>query len=267
MRAHPSNGSAGSVDPSGGSLDEFGAETAPGRQLLDVRPAGLPSSSPPKFLSRVESRQARRRNSRLTRLAMSVRDRLVKKDITMPKVTAFDAESHGVIIATLLSIVALTYGSFLTTAWRHPVEARAASAPAISSPAVSSAPAVPPAIAPAVALEVAPVVAPVVNVVPSQPPVTAAPSPVEPEPVVARRRRPGGVSARTLTALWEQRDTRSLDQAFTGLRRQTLAFHRCGMRKTADDQAVANCEGAGSTWTIDFQRSAGRWQIANVATR
>jgi len=262
MHPHPSNGSAGSVDPSPGSLDEFGAETAPAR-LLDVKPAGLPSTSPPMFLSRVESRQARRRNSRLTRLAMSVRDRLVKKDITMPKVTAFDAESHGVIIATLLSIVALTYGSFLTTAWRQPVEARAASAPVTSSPAVSSAPAV----APAVALEVAPVVAPVIDVVPSQPPVTTAPSPVEPEPVVARRRRPGGVSARTLTALWEQRDTRSLDQAFTGLRRQTLAFHRCGMRKTADDQAVASCEGAGSTWTIDFQRSAGRWQIANVATR
>ena len=202
---------------------------------------------------------------------MSVRERLVKKAITMPTVTAFDAESHGVIIATLLSIVALTYGSFLTTAWRQPVEARAASAPVSPSPAVSSAPAVPPevlpAVAPAVALEIPPVVVPVIDVVPSRPLVTAAPSPVEPQRVVARRRAPGGVSARTLTALWEQRDTRSLDQAFAGLRRQTLAFHRCGMRKTADDQAVASCEGAGSTWTIDFQRSAGRWQIAKVATR
>ena len=46
-----------------------------------------------------------------------------------------------------------------------------------------------------------------------------------------------------------------------------LAFHRCGLRKTADDRAVASCDGAAAAWTIDFQRSAGRWQIASVTTR
>jgi hypothetical protein len=87
-------------------------------------------------------------------------------------------------------------------------------------------------------------------------------------------------TARTLTALWQRRDTRSLDRAFATLRRDTLAFRSCGMRMTDVDRAVARCEGIvttlaadgspssrSATWTIDFQRTSGRWQIARVSTR
>ena len=70
-------------------------------------------------------------------------------------------------------------------------------------------------------------------------------------------------SARTLTALWQRRDTRSLDRAFSTLRGETLALRSCGMRMTEIDRAVARCEGV----TIDFKRTAGRWLIARVATR
>ena len=87
-------------------------------------------------------------------------------------------------------------------------------------------------------------------------------------------------SARTLTALWQRRDTRSLDRAFSAIRRETLAFRSCGMRITDVDRAVARCEGVlpalaadgtassrSGTWTIHFQRTGGRWLIARVATR
>ena len=87
-------------------------------------------------------------------------------------------------------------------------------------------------------------------------------------------------SARTLTALWQRRDTRSLDRAFSAIRRETLAFRSCGMRMTEVDRAVARCEGVlpalaadgtassrSGTWTIHFQRTGGRWLIARVATR
>ena len=87
-------------------------------------------------------------------------------------------------------------------------------------------------------------------------------------------------SARALTALWQRRDTRSLDRAFSALRRETLAFRDCGMRMTDSDRAVARCEGTvtaltadgapssrSAIWTIDFQRTGGRWLIARVATR
>jgi len=215
MQAYPPDGPAVINAPPLGSLEDFETETAL-EGPLDITPARHPS----------------------TRLATMV--------------TVHEPESNGVIIATLLSILAVTYGSFLTASWRHPVEVRAGSAPASLESA-------------AVAPVVAPVVASPVVVVPSGPPV-AAPASVEPKRAAARRGT-GAMSARTLTALWKQQDTRSLYQAFAGLRRQTLAFHRCGMRKTADDRAVAKCDSDGSTWTIDFQRSDGRWQIANVSTR
>jgi hypothetical protein len=87
-------------------------------------------------------------------------------------------------------------------------------------------------------------------------------------------------TARTLNALWQGRDTRSLDRAFATLRRETLAFRSCGMRMTDADRAVARCQGSAATlaadgapssrspvWTIDFQRTGGRWQIARVSMR
>ena len=98
---------------------------------------------------------------------------------------------------------------------------------------------------------------------------------------ITRERRPALTpSVRTLNTLWQRRDTRSLDRAFTMLRRETLAFRSCGMRMTDVDRAVARCEGVVTTrasdgepssrsaiWTIDFQRTAGRWLIARVAVR
>jgi ketosteroid isomerase-like protein len=80
--------------------------------------------------------------------------------------------------------------------------------------------------------------------------------------------------------LWQRGDTRSLERAFDTLRRQTLAFHRCGVRITDGDNAVARCESVATasategtpgsratTWTIAFRRTAGRWMIANVTMR
>ena len=84
---------------------------------------------------------------------------------------------------------------------------------------------------------------------------------------VTRPAKPA-LNTATLNAIWRRQDSRSLQQAFTGLRSQTLAFHRCGMRMTETDRAVATCEGASrAKWTINFRRSAGRWQIDRVSTR
>jgi|KBSMisStaDraftv2_1062788.scaffolds.fasta_scaffold644137_1 hypothetical protein len=100
------------------SLDEFDVETGPER-LLGVTPAGHPSTAgTPISLSRGESQQARlRRHSlgaALRRLSSRVRDRLVKKAVSGPGATERDPESDGIIIATLLVIATVAYGSFLT---------------------------------------------------------------------------------------------------------------------------------------------------------
>jgi hypothetical protein len=149
----------------------------------------------------------------------------------------------GVVIAILLAIVSIGYGSFLAVTWRQPLPPIAETAPTQAVLASTS---------------VAPVVVPVANSLAS-PSVTAEP--------IDTNRAIGALSPQSLTAMWKRRDTRSLEHAFTGLRQQTLAFPRCRMRKTADDRAVARCDGSGSMWTIDFQRQAGRWQIARVVTR
>jgi len=99
------------------SLDEFDAEEGPDR-LLDVTPAGHPSTRTPAPLSRVESRQARDRRHSLgaaiRRLSSRLRDPLGKKAVSGPGATVDDPESDGVVIATILVIVAVTYGTFLT---------------------------------------------------------------------------------------------------------------------------------------------------------
>jgi len=170
----------------------------------------------------------------------------VSKPIHALRAVPDEESDNAVVIAILLTIVTIGYGAFLTTAtWRRPLEVRVASAPARA--AVSSTPAAAQAI-------------PVVHtVLPT--------SVIDREPVMAGRGA-GTLSARSLTVMWKQRDTRSLEQAFSGLRSQTLALHRCATRMTGDDRAVARCEGAGrSTYTIDFRRSAGRWLIDGVSTR
>lgn len=152
-------------------------------------------------------------------------------------------EFDGVVLAILLAVVSIGYGTFLTVVWRQPIEIRAGTGPTRTGrPSMAVGP-----VSVAAGTRLA---APAGATGPDGPHRTA-----------------GFLSSRSLTALWKRRDTRSLERAFTGLREQTLAFHRCGMRKTGDDRAVARCEGSGATWTIDFQRHGGRWQIANVVTR
>ena len=171
-----------------------------------------------------------------------VHDRLVAKAKAAPRLFE-QPEFDGVVLAILLAIVSVGYGGFLTVTWRQPTEMRSAAPPVQRALASTS---------------VAPVVVPVANRL-AEPIVVTGPT--------GTHHGAGFLSPRSLAALWKRRDTRSLEQAFTGLRQQTLAFHRCGVRKTGDDRAVARCEASGATWTIDFQRQAGRWQIANVVTR
>ena len=152
-----------------------------------------------------------------------------------------DLEFNGTIVAMSLAVVALAYGGFQ----RGP-------RPAPEAPLAAS----------AVEVEAAPLPITAPAPVLAVPPATTTDATVEPRPA-----KPA-LNASTLTAIWKRQDSRSLQQAFTGLRSQTLAFHRCGMRMTDTDRAVATCEGASrAKWTINFQRSAGRWQIDRVTTR
>jgi hypothetical protein len=157
-----------------------------------------------------------------------------------------DLEFNGAIVAMSLALLALGYGGFQ----RGP---RPAPVAPLAALAVESVPLPPPAPAAVVAVP---------------PAVVAVPSAVTADAhVVALPAKPA-LNATTLNAIWKRQDSRSLQQAFTGLRSQTLAFHRCGMRMTDTDRAVATCEGASrAKWTINFRRSAGRWQIDRVTTR
>ena len=153
-----------------------------------------------------------------------------------------DLEFNGTIIAMSLAMAALAYGGFRVG---RPAPAVALSARAIDATIKT------------VPLPVAPPAA-----------VLAVPAAETVKANVATRPVKAVLSATTLNAIWRRQDSRSLQQAFTGLRSQTLAFHRCGMRMTETDRAVATCEGAQrAKWTINFRRSAGRWQIDRVITR
>ena len=153
-----------------------------------------------------------------------------------------DLEFNAAIIAMSLAVVALTYGGFQ----RAPRPATAGPGAPVAALAVETVPL--PATEPAAVLAVPPAATTDTNVVthPAKPALTAS----------------------TLNAIWKRQDSRSLQRAFSGLRSQTLAFHRCGMRMTDTDRAVATCDGASAAkWTINFRRSAGRWQIDRVTTR
>jgi len=177
-------------------------------------------------------------------------------------------EFNGFVVAVVLAIAVVGYGGFLAAFWRTAADSRVtrATAPlpqqagdAQTTTAVISAATAPRTFVDASKANIAPVVQPIATV----------------------ERRPSfAPSVRTLNALWQRRDTRSLDRAFEMLRRETLAFRSCGVRITDVDRAVARCEGKVATlaidgapssrsamWTIDFQRTAGRWRIARVTTR
>ncbi len=86
------------------------------------------------------------------------------------------------------------------------------------------------------------------------------------------------VNATQVRALWGKADTRSLDRALAAVRSATLAFERCRLQMTSEDEAVAYCDesraGQGSSasrlrplaWTIDFRRSDARWLIERIST-
>jgi hypothetical protein len=158
-------------------------------------------------------------------------------------------EFNGFVVAVALGVAVIGYGALLAVFWRHPVDARVARATV-----------------PRYVGDTQPVTAPAMLV-------TGARSTVRPveanRPLVvstiATVERPAAFrpTTRTLNALWQRRDTRSLDRAFATLRRETLAFRSCGVRMTDADRAVARCDGV----AIDFHRTAGRWQIARVTTR
>jgi hypothetical protein len=277
-----------------------------GGSLLDVVAAASPADTPQAPLSRIESRRARRRASHLKRLARKagafleqarskawsgaqagarathhyareavagvnrlthrmtaqtidaaratgrVSDRAwssTRRRLSVPttsRTVLEDLEFNGAIVAMSLALLALGYGGFQ----RGP---RPAPVAPLAALAVESVPLPPPAPAAVVAVP---------------PAVVAVPSAVTADAhVVALPAKPA-LNATTLNAIWKRQDSRSLQQAFTGLRSQTLAFHRCGMRMTDTDRAVATCEGASrAKWTINFRRSAGRWQIDRVTTR
>ena len=173
-------------------------------------------------------------------------------------------ESNGFVIAVLLAMTVVGYGSFLMGSWGGRGQTGAVTRMA------------------GIERSVVPAAAPPASVaVPGAAPLAvtgaldATPGLIMATASVAPSRAAFTPTVKTVTAMWRRRDTRSLDQAFTALRQQTLAFHRCRMRVTETDRAVARCEGVATngeslrpvTWTIDFRRKAGRWLIGGVTAR
>ena len=121
------------------------------------------------------------------------------------------------------------------------------------------------------------------------PPPTAAPATPSPElpagigeTLDAYRRAFDTLDARSITAIWPGADVDTLASTFSALRYQHLSFDRCQTRVTADDYAVASCDGSISdvsrtgdpalrrrraSWTIALRRVAGQWTIESVSTR
>lgn len=178
-------------------------------------------------------------------------------------------EFSGFVVSVVLAVVVIGYGGFLAAVWRTPTDARVTrvATPLAQHPGNTQA-------ITALAMPVAGDRSLVRASDVIRPPV------VRTTATTVERRAAFVPSARTLTTLWQRRDTRSLDRALATLRRETLAFRSCGMRVTDVDRAVARCEGQVATlaadggpssrpaiWTLDFQRTNGRWQIARVTTR
>jgi hypothetical protein len=208
---------------------------------------------------------ASRQTMRRTSLRLRERMRPAPHPVT---VTAFDyQESNGFVVAVLLGMAVVGYGSFLVGSWRTPGVLETRSAVMTTDASAGQQPRALVAARPATSTAGISLARPAMD---ARTPLAGTPR------IVAARAVAVTPSARTLNAMWQRRDTRSLDRAFSSLRRQTLAFHRCGMRVIDADRAVARCEGVASAgtqalrptrWTIDFQRTAGRWAITRVAAR
>jgi hypothetical protein len=186
---------------------------------------------------------------------------------TMPaeNSTLSHLESEGSVVAAMLAVAAVGYGSLLVMSWGEPAPRGSASTIAALSPVAEPADAAP---VPTLALATA------------APMPTLALATVAPTGRLVARPRARAMTASTLSTIWRRSDTRSLQQAFTSLRRETLAFHRCGLQITGSDRAVARCDGFANqtavrgdaagrrvTWTIDFRRTGDRWAIQRVSSR
>jgi hypothetical protein len=204
---------------------------------------------------------ASRRALQRTSLRLRERMRPAPAPIT---VTAFDyQESNGFVVAVLLGMAVVGYGSFLVGSWRT----AGVSVPRSAAMTTEAAAQQPRAAAASAGIATA-------GISLARPAIDTGNPLAGTSRIVAARSVAVTPNARTLNAMWQRRDTRSLDQAFNSLRQQTLAFHRCRMRLIDADRAVARCEGVASagtqasrptTWTIDFQRRAGRWAMTHVA--
>lgn len=158
-------------------------------------------------------------------------------------------ESEGSFIAAALALAVVGYGGLLLMSWRDPLPRGAAASVAPRGGVVDGAAAPEPAM--------------LANPTRGIHAVVADDSTATSD---LGRSQPR-VSAASLKAIWNRADTRSLQGALTSLRHQTLAFHRCGMKMTGVDQAVARCDGSSRAYTIDFQRASGRWMIQRVSSR
>jgi hypothetical protein len=165
-------------------------------------------------------------------------------------------ETESSLVAIGLAVMAIGYGSLLLISWRQP-------ATTVSTSPVATAH-----------------LAAVDTTIAESTPAIVAVTPPPPDRAVDAPPRVRVMSASTLNTIWRRNDTRSLQQAFAGLRRETLVFHRCSMKMTSADRAVARCDGVAglveddsegaaprATWTFDFQRTGGRWAIRRVTNR
>jgi len=116
-------------------------------------------------------------------------------------------------------------------------------------------------------------------------PVRPASNAVEPrsgvgEALDAYRRAFNTLDAASVAAIWPGADVDTLARTFSELRYQHLSFDRCQTRTTADDRALASCDGSISdvsnsgdptlrrrraSWTIALRRVAGRWTIESIS--
>jgi len=164
-------------------------------------------------------------------------------------------ESERSVIAAALALAVVGYGALLLMSWGDPLPRVAAASAAPDGIVIDGASAPEPAAMLASRAAANPTRA-----------IHAVIADGSPATVDLGRSQPR-VSAASLKAIWNRADTRSLQGALTSLRHQTLAFHRCGMKMTGVDQAVARCDASSRAYTIDFQRTSGRWMIQRVSSR
>jgi hypothetical protein len=143
MHTQISDGSVVSAS-SPGALDTLAPDEMVSAPLLDIAPAAAPHQTRQASLSRLESRQARRRRRRLSylrRLAIpvetwrnwtasvcaSIGSRVSRRaPVTQPAsdTPLEQQESKGFIVAVLLALTAVVYGGFLGVSWRERAQPR-----------------------------------------------------------------------------------------------------------------------------------------------